>query len=360
MKFSLKDQLDGLELDLTETRQAAFQMAVDSKVQKRDILWLKRLKYEQDCGEIEIPEGWEVMESDIEETPAYKNEKSVFYWLQHALYHVAIEMVVGAGEVVTIELPQFASNVWPLLNIKIGDGAKVTIVDDHGFEMTDKTPFRSVIVSVGKESEVRWNGYQHHDDSVVSFDQKRIVLGKDSRFDFYHHVMGGSQSFEESVIEMKGDRSRVFSQTVFFGHQMQQQEMRMNHLHVGKETVSNMISKGAVTDTAHSGFLGYIQMEHGCDDADANLEEHNLLLSNTSKIDAIPGLEIGYHNVAAAHAAYMERVDDERLFYLASRGIPKEEAIQLIIEGFFLDAIQGMKNESMEERVFENILNRLH
>ncbi|MDP2624625.1 MAG: SufD family Fe-S cluster assembly protein [Candidatus Peregrinibacteria bacterium] len=359
MKFSLKEHLAAVDLDLKGARGRAFQSAMDFKIEKRDILWLQRLKYPQAISNLEIPKGWEVLESEFEDGPAYKNEKSVFYWLQHALYHQAFTISVKPGVEETVTLPQFPSNVWPLLIIEIGEGATVTIVDDYAFEKTEDTPFRSVVVKAGPRSQVRWYGYQHHDDSIVSFEHKRFILEEGVCLELYQNLLGSENSFDEAVVEMIGDHSEVLSQTVFFGHDRQQQEMRVNHMHVGKETKSNMVSKGAVKDSAHGGFLGYIQMEHGCDGADGNLEEHNLLLSDSCKIDAVPGLEIGYHNVAAAHFAYMERVDDEKLFYLASRGIPKQEAIELIIEGFFLDAIQRMKDESLEQRVFDHILKYL-
>lgn len=244
----------------------------------------------------------------------------------------------------------------PYLIVKIEDGAEVTLVDDFG---QNENLYRIIEVVAGKDAKVKWNGYQHHGNDVVSYETKKFVLGENARLDFYNNILGASNSYDEVTVELTGRGSEVFSQVVFFGHGKQKQAMRVNHVHIGQDTTSNMISKGAVTDHAHGSFLGYIRMEPGCTGADGNLEEHNLLLSSTSQIDAVPGLEIGHHDVAASHAAYMERVDDERLFYLASRGIPEEEAVQLIMEGFFLDAIQKMESPELGDRVFNHILSFL-
>ena len=241
----------------------------------------------------------------------------------------------------------------PFLNLEIEEGADVTIVDD--FDVFSGEPVREISVEIG-DARVKWTGYQHHGDDVKSEDKKKFVLKESARLDLYQNILGAGKSVEDVTVELVGRGSEVFSQFVFFGHGKQDQTMRVNHVHVGKNTKSDMISKGAVMDQSHGKFLGYIRMESGCSGADGNLTEHNLLLSSGSKIDAVPGLEIGHDDVAASHAAYMERVDEERLFYLASRGIPEEEAVQLIMEGFFWDAIQKMKAPGLEERIFKNIL----
>lgn len=251
----------------------------------------------------------------------------------------------------------FVMDAQPFLNLEIEEGAEVTIVDD--FDLSSGEPVRELEVTVGKGAKLKWNGYQHHSDDVVSEEKKRFVLGEGARLELYQNILGGGKTLDEITVELEGRGSEVFSQVVFFGHGQQDQTMRVTHTHIGENTKSDMVSKGAVMDQSHGRFLGYIRMEPGCSGADGNLTEHNLLLSKGAKIDAVPGLEIGHDDVAASHAAYMERVDEERLFYLASRGIPEEEAVQLIMEGFFWDAIQKMKAPELEERIFKNILKYL-
>ncbi len=358
MQFSLHDHLKGLDVDLKGRRLEMFKRALELDVQKRDILWLQRLKYSQSPAAVEVPDGWKVMADEFHDAPVRKHEKSVFYFLQHALYSGAFYRKMATGE--TLVLPSFPSNFWPFLLIHVEAGATVSIHDDYALVETGDTPFRSVMVFAGENSEVTWRGYEHHDETVLSFDHKWFHLAERARLDFFQNVVGGDFSYDEAVVELMGRGSQALSQSVFLGNGKQRQEMRVNHVHVGQDTLSTMVSKGAVKGESHGVFLGMIQMEPGCDGADGYLEEHNLLLSDRAKIDAVPGLEIGHHNVKAGHAATMERVDEEKLFYLASRGIPKAEAIELILEGFFLDALQKMKDPTLEQRVFDHMLALLH
>ena len=94
----------------------------------------------------------------------------------------------------------------------------------------------------------------------------------------------------------------------------------------------------------------------GCSGSDAMLEEHNLLLSKGCKIEAVPGLEIQHNEVQASHAATLEKVDEEKLFYLQSRGLSPEEGLELLVEGFFWDALQKCPNLAFSERIFKDIL----
>ena len=215
--------------------------------------------------------------------------------------------------------------------VEIGAGANVTICDDLAVSSGGDTPFRGILVRAAERVKLQWKGYQHNEASSTFFDHQTFILGEESTLDFYHQEIGKGHTYRELLVQLDGYHSEVFSQILFFAHGNQQQEMRATHLHRGKNTVSHMVSKGAVQDRSHSRFLGYIQMEPGCSGADGQLQEHNLLLSSDANIDAVPGLEIGHHDVAAGHSASMERVDSEKLFYLASRGIPKAEAIELIV-----------------------------
>lgn len=347
--FSLEDHFSTAGLGLSGQRAESFRRALTMPIQKRDIVWLQRLKQS-------TPNGLPPVDA---ETLSRKAEKSVFFWLHRALYqhHEVIQL---SREDETFTLPLVHPSQWSLLELHVPEDARIAVVDEYSCGPSEFTPFRAVLIHVGRGAQVKWQGVQQHAEGVTAFDHKRFVLSADAKLDYFHHVLGGGSTFEETLIELDGANAEAFSQTVFFGHGVQQQEMRVNHMHLGRSSKSQMVSKGAVSGQSHGSFLGMIQMEPGCSGADANLTEHNLLLSAGSKIDAVPGLEIGHHDVKAGHAAYMERVDEEKLFYAAARGIPEQEAMELIVEGFFRDAIAKMKNAELEEKVFTDILKYLH
>ncbi len=194
----------------------------------------------------------------------------------------------------------------------------------------------------------------HFMSAFSSNDTKLFRLDESARLEYFHHAFGSSSDSLKVILE--GEESSVFSQTLFFGKNEEKQNLRVDHVHLGKRTRSEMISRGAVQNKAYSHFFGNILMEQGCTGADGRLEEHNLLLSSGAKIEAVPGLEIRHNEVQASHSATLERVDNEKIFYLESRGLPLKEGMELLVEGFFWDALQKCPDLAYSEFLFKHIV----
>ncbi|MCH2188268.1 SufD family Fe-S cluster assembly protein [Candidatus Gracilibacteria bacterium] len=102
---------------------------------------------------------------------------------------------------------------------------------------------------------------------------------------------------------------------------------------------------------------GSIQIGKGIEKVDAHLLEENIFLGSSGKISGIPTLLVGSDDVSAGHACRMERISDEKLFYLRSRGIEKDHAVKAMIGGYLNDMLVGLKQQ--EKTVAENIINKV-
>ena len=80
------------------------------------------------------------------------------------------------------------------------------------------------------------------------------------------------------------------------------------------------------------------------------MEEHAIHLSSKSRSDSIPGLQIDANDVKAGHASTSGQIDEEQLFYMLSRGIRRDEAIHMIVTGFFEPVIERLPLEDLRER----------
>lgn len=108
--------------------------------------------------------------------------------------------------------------------------------------------------------------------------------------------------------------------------------------HKAPNTLANTTLKGAARDKSKISFTGRIIIDHECGNTNSFLTERILLLSDEAKAEAIPDLEILTDDVKCSHAASISRIPEQQLFYLMSRGIPRAEAEQLIVEGFLENA----------------------
>jgi Fe-S cluster assembly protein SufD len=91
-----------------------------------------------------------------------------------------------------------------------------------------------------------------------------------------------------------------------------------------------------------------IKVEEGAQKTDAYQQNRNLVLSRTARADSIPNLEIAANDVRCTHGATVSQVEEEHLFYLQARGLPRSEAQNLIVEGFFRPIIDRVPVEEIQ------------
>jgi Fe-S cluster assembly scaffold protein SufB len=120
----------------------------------------------------------------------------------------------------------------------------------------------------------------------------------------------------------------------FLAQQKDEINIELYIIHKAAHTSAKTILKGVARDQSSIRFFGRIKIEEKCPGIQSFLEERVLLLSDKAKAEAIPELEILSDDVKCSHAASVSRIPEEHLFYLQSRGIPPQQAEDLIVEGF--------------------------
>ena len=104
--------------------------------------------------------------------------------------------------------------------------------------------------------------------------------------------------------------------------------------HKSPHTRANTVLKGVARDQASVTFVGRIIIDEDCGDSHSFLTERILLLSEKAHAKAVPDLEIKTDDVSCSHAASISNIPEEHIFYLMSRGITRQEAEEMIVEGF--------------------------
>jgi len=122
---------------------------------------------------------------------------------------------------------------------------------------------------------------------------------------------------------------------------------------------SHELYKGILDDTSSAVFAGKIHVYEDAQKTDAKQSNCNLLLTDTAKVDAMPQLEIYADDVKCTHGATIGQLDDDALFYLRSRGIPANQARNMLIRAFASDVAHRIPVESIRDRVDELLTDRL-
>lgn len=188
--------------------------------------------------------------------------------------------------------------------------------------------------SAGSNSELDMVTLQAMDQNAVNFSTRTGNTGRDARMNWYLGLFGALLSRYKIDNYLNGMGAAVNDTEVVFGNKNQSFDITSNLIHLAPSTTGRVLEKSVLKDTSKSLFKGMIRIEKDAHHAEAYLSGHSILLDKGAKSDSIPGLEILTNDVKATHSASVAQLDDEQLFYLASRCLDRAEAQKIIVEGF--------------------------
>jgi Fe-S cluster assembly protein SufD len=125
--------------------------------------------------------------------------------------------------------------------------------------------------------------------------------------------------------------------------------------HNAPHATSDFLFKGALKDNSRSVWQGMIYVAPGAQKTDGYQANRNLVLSKAARADSIPGLEILADDVRCTHGATVGQMEEEHIFYLMSRGMPRPEAERMVIDGFFDPIMQRIPFEGVRQRLKKSI-----
>jgi Fe-S cluster assembly scaffold protein SufB len=118
-----------------------------------------------------------------------------------------------------------------------------------------------------------------------------------------------------------------------------------------KNCKGQILAKAVSKDFSRMSFVGEIEITLNGGGTDSYLKEDVLMLDETSKIDAVPSLEIKTNDVKAGHGVSISKLNEDKLFYLTSRAISTDEARKLVLSGFLRDMFTQIGIEDVVERL---------
>ena len=261
---------------------------------------------------------------------------------------------------VTVELPlqtvtylnEENGAIFPHTLIVAGDDSEVTFIDRYaGPDLNRALSVGLAEIVVGHAARVRYTSIQEWGEGVTHLGLQRAEVGRDADFRSLAIGFGASlaRAEAESILVGEGGFSEMLG--IYFADGTQHFDHRTEQDHAAPRCTSNLLYKGALRDHSRGVYSGWIHVRPGAQRTDAMQTSRNILLSEGAFGRAIPNLEIEANDVRCGHAASAGPVDEEQVFYLMSRGLPRVEAEKLIVGGFFEQVLQEMPLESMRELV---------
>ena len=250
--------------------------------------------------------------------------------------------------------------IFPHTLIVVEAGSEVTFIDRYASPDLRRA-FSDAIteIVVGDGAHVRYVSIQEWGNGVTHLGIQRATVGRDATFRSLNIGFGASlaRAEAETVLAAPGGFSEMLG--VFFADEDQHFDHRSIQDHVAPNCTSDLLYKGALRDRSRAVYSGWVHVRPDAQKTDAMQTSRNIVLSEHAKADAIPNLEIEANDVRCGHAASVGPVDEDAIFYLTSRGIPRDEAERLIVSGFFQEVLDRVKIDEVREGAEQAIQDEL-
>ena len=239
--------------------------------------------------------------------------------------------------------------------IIVDDGAYVHYNEGCTAPIYDKNNLHAAVVEIfiGKNAHCRYSTIQNWSDNVLNLVTKRAVVEENGIMEWIDGNLGSKLNMKYPATILKGDNSKAKCISIAVSHEGVIQDAGAKMIHVGKNTRSQIISKSIAHNGGNATYRGLVQISKSAINSNSEVVCDTLILDKISKSDTYPTEKVFNKSSVLKHEAKVTDLDNQKLFYLQSRGIDLVTAKQLLVLGF----IEDFANELPLEYSVE--LNRL-
>lgn len=184
---------------------------------------------------------------------------------------------------------------------------------------------------------------------VYNFVTKRGVCYERAKISWTQVEAGAAITWKYPSCILRGDHSvgEFYSVALTNGHMQADTGTKM--IHIGKNTKSTIVSKGISADLSHNSYRGLVKILPRAEGARNYTQCDSMLVGNRCSANTFPYIEVGNASSEVEHEASTSKMNEEEIFYLQTRGLSKEDAVQLIVNGFCKEVIEELPLEFAAE-----------
>ncbi|MBI2935508.1 MAG: Fe-S cluster assembly protein SufD [Chloroflexi bacterium] len=296
--------------------------------------------------------------------PARENKFTALHgalWSGGVLLYVPKDVQVALPLNCLLYLAEPEVAVFPHTLIIADQGSSVTLVDDllsapqQGLALS----IPLVEIFVGDGAKVNYVAIQEWRSNVYTLGIQRTIVGRDAAFQSVNIGLGGRLSKWHTGSRLVGAGGRSDLVGILLAQNREHFDHDTLQHHLAPHTTSDLLVKSVLKDRARYIYYGLIKIAKEAQQSQGFQTDRNLLLSGRAKADSIPVLEIEADDVRCSHASATGQVDEEQLFYLMSRGIPRLEAERTLIEGFFEPVLSRVPVGALKERIWATVREKI-
>ncbi len=245
--------------------------------------------------------------------------------------------------------------------VVLEEGAEATLIMETASddETTAGLHNGTIEIVVEKDAKLRYVNLQNWNNRTWHFAHQKATVGKQGRLQWTIGALGARLAKVNQRVALTGSDAEAQVNGVMFTQGKQHLCYNTHQQHDAPYCRSDLLYKNALQDQSRTVWRGMIGVEEAGQRTDAYQRNDNLMLTADARADSIPGLEIEADDVRCTHGSTSGRVDDTMIYYAMSRGYTRQEAVRMIVTGFFQQVFDRITIDSVREALGEAIGKRV-
>ncbi|MGH1541344.1 MAG: Fe-S cluster assembly protein SufB [Arenicella sp.] len=235
------------------------------------------------------------------------------------------------------------------------EGSYVSYLEGCTAPQRDENQLHAAVVELvtHKDAEIKYStvqnwypGDENGKGGIYNFVTKRgLCKGDNSKISWTQVETGSAITWKYPSCVLEGDNSVGEFYSVALTHNKQQADTGTKMIHIGKNTSSTIISKGISAGHGQNSYRGLVKILKGADNARNFSQCDSLLMGDRCGAHTFPYVEVKNPSANVEHEATTSKISDDQLFYLMQRGLPEEDAVSMIVNGFCKDVFRELPME---------------
>lgn len=235
------------------------------------------------------------------------------------------------------------------------EGSYVSYLEGCTAPIRDESQLHAAIVEiiVEKDAEVKYStvqnwypGDKEGRGGIYNFVTKRgICRGDNSKLSWTQVETGSAITWKYPSCILKGDNTSCEFYSVALTNNYQQADTGTKMMHIGKNSVSRIVSKGISAGKSQNSYRGLVRMGPKAENARNYSQCDSLLIGDTCGAHTFPYIDVMNKSAVVEHEATTSKIGEDQLFYCNQRGIPTEDAIGLIVNGYAKEVLSQLPME---------------
>ena len=249
-------------------------------------------------------------------------------------------------------------NISPRLLIKLRENSSIRIFEHC---LTSNSCVINSLTEINCEKNSKLDYFKIIDEQKDGYhlNLSNIKLSESSAFNLFSWDSGANISRNNINVDLVEKNASVNLNTLFSPSEKLYIDNQLKIKHIGEKCESSLDYRGILKDQSTGVFGGVVYVDQEAADTQSNMTNRNLLLSDHARINTKPVLEIYNEDVQCSHSATSGRLDEEKLFYIQSRGIEESDAMNILIQSFASELVEKIKNPQMKKTFQEYLFQKL-